>query len=256
MPGDRHIFVNQVRDMWSRLLLRQWLTRIGFGVLGLVSIGALVYSMGRVEYVPLYVDLNPEDASAIYAKLMEKKIDCTVKGNTILVSPTQADKLRLDSDISSLATRGRPGYEIFDKNQFGRTDFDKQLNKQRALEGELALTIKSLPEISQARVHIVMPKDSVFSENNEDAKARVVLTLKKNAELEKTSVAGIKGLVAGAVPGLHTYNVSIVVDGRLLSQSIESGDGAHSDMETGMREQFEKEMSNKAISILDPVVGR
>jgi flagellar M-ring protein FliF len=257
MPGERSSFVNQIRDMWSRLLWTQRLTIIGFGFLGFVSIGALVYFMNRVEYVPLYVDLNHEDASAIFAKLEEKKIDCIVKGNNILVSPTQVDKVRLDPDISALAHSGRPGYELFDKNQFGMTDFTEQLTLKRALEGELARNIKCLSEISQASVLIVMPKDSVFSEDKEDAKASVVLTLKKNAELAKSSVAGIKGLVAGAVPGLHTYNIWIVDDdGRLLSQSIESGDGARSEMETGMREQLEKEMQSKVMDILEPVVGK
>jgi flagellar M-ring protein FliF len=209
MPGDRRIFVNQVRDMWSRLLWRRRLTIIGFGFLGLGSIGALVHSMNRIEYVPMYADLNHEDASAIFAKLEEKKIDCIVKGNTILVSPNQVDKVRLDSDISALAHSGRPGYELFDKNQFGMTDFTEQLTLKRALEGELARTIKSLPEISQASVHIVIPRDSVLSKNKEDVRASVVLTLKKNAELTKTSMAGIKNLVAGAVPDLFTCNISI-----------------------------------------------
>jgi flagellar M-ring protein FliF len=263
MAGERPNFVNQGREMWSRLLWPQRLTIIGFGFLGLAFIGSLVYFMNRVNYVPLYRDLNPEDAQAIAAKLTELKKDFVPEkgadGTSILVAGSQAevDKLWLEISGSGLARSGRIGYEIFDKNQFGMTDFIEQVNLQRALEGELARTISSLSEISQARVHIVLPKDSVFAENKEDAKASVFLNLKKNAELSKSSVSGIKGLLAGAVPGLHTYNVSIVDDeGRFLSQSIESGDGARSEMETGQRELREKEMSNKVISILEPLVGK
>ncbi len=261
MPGNSPIFVNQVRDMWSRLLWPQRLTIIGFGFLGLAFIGSLVYFMNRVEYESLYRDLNPEDAQAIAGKLKEQKIDFQVKGTSLIdisvaAPKNEVDKLRLGIAGSGLARSGRVGYEIFDKNQFGMTDFTEQVYLQRALEGELARTICSLSEISQARVHIVLPKDSVFSENKEDAKASVVLNLKNNTELSKSNVAGIKNLVAAAVPGLHTYNVSIVDnDGHLLSAPIESGDAARSEMEMGKREQLEKDMTNKVISILEPVVG-
>jgi flagellar M-ring protein FliF len=96
----------------------------------------------------------------------------------------------------------------------------------------------------------------MFVEQAEEAKAAVVVTLKREAELSKSSVAGIKGVVAGAVPGLHTYNVSIVdEEGRFLSQSVESGEAARAEMESGIREQIEKEMAGKVISILEPVVG-
>jgi flagellar M-ring protein FliF len=259
MPGNRPTFVNQLLEIWSRLKWPQRLTIISFGLLGLILIGSVVFFMNRVEYEALYRDLNPEDAQAIVAKLKEEKRDYIVQGTSILVAApkTDIDKLRLEISGSGLARSGKIGYEIFDKNQFGMTDFTEQVNLQRALEGELARTISSLSEISQARVHIVLPKDSVFAEMKEDAKASVVLTLKKGAELSKSSVAGIKGVVAGAVPRLSTHNVSIVDDeGRFLSQSIESGDAGRAEMESGIREQMERQMANKVISILEPLVGK
>jgi flagellar M-ring protein FliF len=259
MPGNRPGFVDQLLEMWSHLLWRQRITIISFGLLGLILIGSVVYFMNRVDYETLYRDLNPEDAQAIAAKLKEQKKDFIVQGTSILVAApkTEVDKLRLEIAGSGLARSGRIGYEIFDKNQFGMTDFTEQVNLQRALEGELARTISSLSEISQARVHIVLPKDSIFEDKREDAKASVVVSLRKGSELSKSSIAGIKGVVAGAVPGLRTHNVSVVDDeGRLLSQSVESGDTARAEMENGIREQLEKEMSDKVISILEPVVGK
>ena len=245
--------------MWSRLLWPQRLTIFFFALLGLALIGAVVYFMSRVEYEALYRDLSPEDAQAITKKLQEEKKDYIVEGTSILVAApqTEIDKLRLEISGSGLARSGRIGYEIFDKNQFGMTDFTEQVNLQRALEGELARTISSLSEISQARVHIVLPKDSIFEDKEQSAKASVVVNLKKGAELSKSSIAGIKGVVAGAVPDLHTYNVSIVDDeGNFLAQSIESGDAARAEMESGAREQIEKEMSGKVVSILEPLVGK
>ncbi len=259
MPGNRPSFVNQLLEMWSRLQWPQRLTIIIFAFLGLTLIGGIVYFMNHVEYEALYRDLNAEDAQAIAAKLKEQKKDYLVQGTSILVAAPKGeiDKLRLEIAGSGLARSGRVGYEIFDKNQFGMTDFTEQVNLQRALEGELARTISSLSEISQARVHIVLPKDSIFEEKKEDAKASVVVNLRKGTELSKSSVAGIKGVVAGAVPGLHTRNVSIVDDeGRLLSQSVESGDAARAEMESGIREQLEKDMSGKVVSILEPLVGK
>jgi flagellar M-ring protein FliF len=259
MPSTRPNFIKQLLEMWSRLLWPQRLTIIFFAFLGLALIGSVVYFMNRLEYEALYRDLSPEDAQAIAAKLQGEKKDFIVQGTTILVAApkTDIDKLRLEISGSGLARSGRIGYEIFDKNQFGMTDFTEQVNLQRALEGELARTISSLSEIAQARVHIVLPKDSIFAEKEETAKASVVVTLKKGAELSKSSVAGIKGVVAGAVPDLHTYNVSIVDDeGNFLAQSVESGDAARAEMESGAREQLEKEMSGKVVSILEPLVGR
>jgi flagellar M-ring protein FliF len=258
MPVNRPNFVNQLLEMWSRLLWPQRLSILFFGILSMVLIGSVVYYMNRVEYEALYRDLNPEDAQAIAEKLKEQKKDYIVEGTSILVAApkTEIDKLRLEISGSGLARSGRIGYEIFDKSQFGMTDFTEQINLQRALEGEVARTISSLTEISQARVHIVLPRDSLFEEKAEDAKASVVVTLKNGAELSKPSVAGIKGVVAGAVPGLRTHNVSIVdEEGRFLSQSVESGEAARAEMESGIREQLEREMAGKVVSILEPLVG-
>jgi flagellar M-ring protein FliF len=259
MPGNRPSFVNQLIEMWNRLSWAQRLTIVVSGVLGMALVCVIVFLMNRVDYETLYRDLNPEDAQAIAAKLKEQKKDYMVQGTSILVAApkTEIDKLRLEIAGSGLARSGRVGYEIFDKNQFGMTDFTEQVNLQRALEGELSRTISNLSEISEARVHIVLPKDSIFEEKKEDAKASVVVTMKPGAELSKSSIAGIKGVVAGAVPGLHTHNVSIVdEEGQLLSQSVESGDAARSEIETGIREQYEKEMVGKVVSILEPLVGK
>jgi flagellar M-ring protein FliF len=259
MPGTRPNFVNQLREIWSRLQTSQRITIIGFAVLALAGIGTLVFLMNRVEYEVLYRDLNIEDAQAIAAKLKDEKRDFIVEGTSIRVAApkSEIDKLRLEVAGSGLARSGRVGYEIFDKSQFGMTDFTEQVNLQRALEGELSRTISNLSEITQARVHITLGKDSIFEQKKEEAKASVAVRLKKGAELAKTQIAGIKNLIAGAVPGLRPHSVSVVdEEGKLLSQSVGSGDDARSEAESGIREQLEKEMTSKVVSILEPVVGK
>jgi flagellar M-ring protein FliF len=259
MPSHRPPFVSQLEELWARLEKSQRLTIVLLGILVFGALATFAYFMNRVDYQVVYRDMNPEDAQALAARLKEEKRDYLVQGTSILVAGRQSDvdKLRLEIAGSGLARSGRVGYEIFDKNQFGMTDFTEQVNLQRALEGELSRTISSLSEISSARVHLVLSKDSLFEEKKEEAKASVVVGLRRGSELSKSSIAGIRGLVAGAVPGLHTYNVSIVDDeGKLLSQSIGAGDAGRAEIESGVREQLEKEMVAKVISILEPVVGK
>ncbi len=259
MAGSTAQYLKQLQEIWARLSRSQRMTVAFFGAVVFCGLAIVTYFMNHVDYQILYRDLNPEDAQAIATKLKEEKRDYQVQGNSILVagSTTDVDKMRLEIAGSGLARSGKVGYEIFDKSQFGMTDFTEQLNLQRALEGELARTISSLNEISQARVHLVMPKDSVFEDKKEEAKASVVLRLKKGIELSKGSISGIKGVVAGAVPGLRPYNVSVVDDeGRLLAQSAGSSEDGRSDLESGIRAQLEKEMTAKVVSILEPVLGK
>ncbi len=260
MPGSQPSFPNQLTMLWTRLQPAQRANIVLFTVLALAGLGCLVFFMNRVSYVVLYRDLNPEDAQAIASKLKELKKDFQVSPDMTMIevggSQTDIDKLRLEIAGAGLARSGRVGYEIFDKNQFGMTDFTEQVNYKRALEGELSRTISSLSEISEARVHLVMPKDSLFEEKKEEAKASVFVRLKRGKELSKSSIAGIVNLVAGAVQELRTYNVSVVDEEARVLSRLPSGDSARSDFESGLQAQVEKEMVSKVMSILEPVVGK
>ena len=261
MASSQSNLTKQVNLIWSRLQWSQRLTILGFAVAVMAALGFLIFFMNRVDYQVLYRDLNPEDAQAIATKLKEDRINYLVStdGTSIQVAASNedVDKLRLEIAGSGLARSGRVGYEIFDKSQFGMTDFTEQVNYKRALEGELGRTISSLAEVAQARVHLVLPRDSLFEEKKEDAKASVLVKLKKGQDLPQPSIAGIVNLVAGAVQGLQTYNVSVVDEqGRVLSRLMASGDTMQTELGAGVRAQLEKEMSAKVISILEPVVGK
>jgi len=257
MPADRRNFVNQLMEMWTRLQWSQRFTIIFFAFLGMALIGSVAYFMNQVEYDTLYSNLKPADAIAVKAELKKRKINPKVEGASILVPKDQIDELRMEMGKSGLAENGNLGWKIFDEPQWGMTPELEQINLQRALQGELQRTIESLAEISEARVHLVMCKDAPFEENKEDAKASVVLTLKNGVELSKSNIAGIKGVVAGAVRGLHSYNVSIMDNmGKIISPSVDAGDAARVEMESGFREQKEKEASEKVESMLEQIVGR
>jgi flagellar M-ring protein FliF len=257
--GTGNRYFEQISEVWTRLDRSQRRSIVYITLLALGVLGALVFYMNRVEYEVLYRDLSSEDAQAVAAKLKAEKRDYLVDGTSILVGgpKSEVDKLKLEIAGSGLVSSGRVGFEIFDKSQFGMTDFTEQVNLQRALEGELSRTISILAEISSARVHLVLPKESIFEDRKQEAKASVAVRLKRGVELSKSSIAGIRGLVAGAVPGLKTFNVSIVDDlGRLLSPAAGSADAGRSEVEAGIREQLEKEMTTKVVSILEPVVGK
>ena len=261
MAVNQPDFVNQIMEMWGRFEKRQKATIVAFAVLGLVLVVSVVYLVNRVEYQTLYRDLNPDDAQAIVVRLEENRRTFRVKGNSIQVaaSKDEIDRLRLEYSGAGLGRSGLIGYEIFDKSQFGMTDFTEQVNLQRALEGEMARTIMQLSEVARARVHISLPKDSYFEESREPAKASVFLTLRGGSMLSRSSVTGIRAVVAGGVQGLSAQNISIMDDeGRVLAQSLEAGDTARSELELemAMREQLEKEMTAKATAILEPVVGK
>jgi flagellar M-ring protein FliF len=259
MPAP-HSLLPQLREVWSRLQASQRLSLVLLAAATLGGLGTLVYFMNRVEYQEIFRDLSPEDAQAITAKLKEERRDFLVEGEgTIKVagSKADADKLRVEIAGSGLARSGKVGFEIFDKSPFGMTDFAEQVNYNRALEGELARTISSLAEISTARVHLVLPKESLFEERKEEAKASVVVRLRRGSELSRTHVSGIVNLVAAAVPGLQPFNISVVDwEGNPLSQPVQSGDSRRPGGESGFRAQLEKELVQKVLSILEPVVGK
>jgi flagellar M-ring protein FliF len=168
MPGDRPNYVNQIRSMWSRLQWSQRRTIIGLGLLGVVFIGVLVYFGNKVEYVPLYLDLNPENAQAITSILQEQKKAFIVQGNSILVAapPVEVDKLRLEIAAAGLARSGRIGYEYFDMNQFGMIDFTEQVNLRRAYEAELERTVIERISISRENARLSIRIQELYKEIN------------------------------------------------------------------------------------------
>jgi flagellar M-ring protein FliF len=260
VAGTKPSFFNQLIVIWTRLQPTQRATIVLFGVLAIAVLGSLVFYMNRVDYVVAWQDLNQEDALAIASKLKELKKEYRLSPDKTSIevagSTADIDDLKMQIASAGLQRSGKVGYEIFDKNQFGMTDFTEQVNSKRALEGELSRTISIVVEILEARVHLVLPKDSLFEEKKEEAKASVFVRLRRGRELSKSSIAGIVNLVAGAVQGLPTRNVSVVdSEGRVLSR-MSSGDGMRSDIESGIQAQIEKDMVQKITSMLESVVGK
>ncbi|MFA5599293.1 MAG: flagellar basal-body MS-ring/collar protein FliF, partial [Phenylobacterium sp.] len=160
----------------------------------------------------LYSNLDLKEAGSITQALDQAGVRYELKGDgsTIMVSRDQVAATRLMLSSKGLPTSGSVGYEIFDEaNALGQTDFVQQLNRQRALEGELARTIRSLEGVTSARVHLVLPKRQLFEEEAEQPSAAVTIAVggrEPNAE----QVRAVQNLIAGAVPGLKPERVTVV----------------------------------------------
>jgi flagellar M-ring protein FliF len=213
--------------------------------------------MTTPQMVPLFTDLALDDSAAIVKDLDRQAITYEIKGNgtSILVPKEKVGRLRMKLAESGLPKGGGVGYEIFDKSDaLGATTFIQNINKLRALEGELARTIRALDRVEAARVHLVLPDRPLFSRDKVEASASIVL--KVRGELEQQQVRAIRHLVASAVNGLKPERISVVDEtGRLLA------DGASSDNPFGggggdeRKLAYENRLRREVETIINSIVG-
>ena len=229
-------------------------------VLIMASIMTFVYFTNQEDYRVLFSNLTGVDAAAIVTKLKERKIPYQISpsGETISVPSAQVSELRLELAAAGIPQGGGIGFEIFDNKVFGATEFEQQMNYRRALQGELSRTINSLDEIQQCRVHIVLPKESLFIEQQKKPTASVTLKLKTGRKLKESQIDGIGHLVASSVEGLSADEVMIVdSQGNILSRR--QGDSKNARLSSSQIEHqrnIEKEMGNQIQTMLESVVGK
>ncbi len=202
---------DQVIVLWKKMSKPK---KIFTGIFILIAISGviLIYSRAnKVAYVPLYSGLEENQAGALIDKLEKSKIPfrITEGGKTIAVPYEKADEIRL-----RLAREGLPGagvgYEILDKKTWGMTNFLQKVNYKRALEGELARTIRELEEVETARVHLALPEERLFGEDKVEPSASVLIRLKPGFRLSSSQAQGIATLLAHSIQGLNLSNVSII----------------------------------------------
>jgi flagellar M-ring protein FliF len=194
-------------------------------IFGVLALGYFLFL--RSDYVAVFSQVRPAEASAIVSQLESKTIAYRLAdgGTTILVPADQADQARVAIGGSDIALKGGVGFELFNKSDMGLTDFAQRINYQRALQGELERSIMMLDDIESARVHLAMPERTIFRSERSNAKAAVELVAKPGRQLDDARVAGIQRLVSFAVPDLTPADVVVLdSDGRVLSAS--SADGA------------------------------
>jgi flagellar M-ring protein FliF len=213
------------------------------------------------DFRPLYSSLSPEDAAAVLTKVKEGGTEFRISdnGTSVLVPSAKVAELRLQLAAAGIPKSGRIGFELFDKTNFGASDFAEQVNYHRALEGELERSVMSLSAVEQARVHITLAKESVFLESRQPAKASVLVKLRPGSQLTAQNVAAICQLTASAVDGLAPEAVSVVdMRGNLLNRARRASsadDSGPSSAEIDYRQQIEHDLLTKINSALDPLLG-
>ncbi len=219
--------------------------------------GFIILRVTAVPMTPLFTDLTFEDSSAIVRDLERQAIPYQVRndGAIILVPKDAVTRLRMKLAESGLPKGGGVGYEIFDKSDsLGATSFVQNINHLRALEGELARTIRSIDRVAAARVHLVLPERPLFSRERQEPSASIVLKLRGG--LEAQQVRAIRHLAASAVNGLKPTRVSVVDEtGRLLADGADDDIGGLGAGADERKVAYERRLRDQIDNIVTSVVG-
>lgn len=251
------------REWWQAQDNKRKITFIIGGTVIIVTLALLVQVLLRPAYAPLFTQLDPAEAGPIIEELeaMQVPYRLTNGGQTIEVPEDQVYQARIKLASSGVLVGSDKGFELFDEQKFGITDFEQQVGYQRALQGELQRTIAQLNEVEQVRVHLVLPEKSLFAENETTPSAAIVLKLKTGTHLKPEQVQGIVDIVAGAVEGLQAQDVHIVdTKGNILNNNLPvQGEGMSTAFESTTRQQlkrnFEKELENRIQQMLSRIFG-
>lgn len=211
------------QELWNGYTQRQRYIFIGVIAAILISIFGISFWYGsKPDFVPLYTNLEAKDAGDVVNNLKESgvqyQITETKRGSTVYVPATQVHDVRLELATAGLP-RGNKGFELFDDSKLGVTEFQNKVNYLQALQGELTRTIEQIEIVQKARVHIVLPEDSLYKKNEKPATASIMLMLKPNEQLTTAEVKGIVNLVSHSIQGLTPENVTIVDEaGNILNE--------------------------------------
>ncbi len=251
-------FFAKISKMIEELSLVRKLSMV---IVLVVSVGVLTYMINvsnEASLEPLFTNLNSQDLGTILTRLDKQNIEYKVdqERRTILVPANKVLELRVKLAEEGLPRFGGIGFELFDKASFGMSEFEQRINLQRAMEGELSRTISNIKDVESARVHLVLPEKSLFSESQDRASASVIVKMGSNGSLPQSIVQAITHLVSSAVEGLGPNQVTIVdTQGRLLSTNNGDSKFAAGAQVFDQKLSIERNLEDRVVSLLTPVVG-
>jgi len=242
--------LGQLKGMVTGLSVKQRVVLVGAALVTAATVALFVNWIGKPEYKPLYTNMEQADAQSLVSRLAPKNIEAQVSpdGKTVSVPADKLDSARMELASQGMPHSGRLGFELFDKMNWGETEFDEKVNYQRALEGELERTIQTLNGVESARVHLVMPSDSLFVDRQREAKASVILNM-KSGQITPELQMSLARLVSGAVDTLRPENVTIVDANSNIPSSLPKHDPLSPEGD------MEKVLTARVMDTLVPVVG-
>jgi flagellar M-ring protein FliF len=233
----------------------------------LLALSWLYFGRGQT-YQTLFSNLSAEDASAVTQHLKDDKIPyhLSTDGKTVYVPESDVSDERVAIAGSGLIKGGSTGYELFDRTNFGMTEFQEKLDKTRAVEGELERTIDGLDPVESSRVNIAAPDQSLYTATQEPTTASIAIKTKPGQTMDASQVKGITMLVANAVDGLKPENVTIVnQDGQILLPGASTSSGGSGDASADAlkmtqeqllaKERYESALQQSIQSMLDSTLG-
>ncbi len=259
---DFKTLLSQITAVFTKLTNRQKII-IGVSTLAVIAfIVFLVLYTGSKKspdgYRVLFDKISPQDAALIIDQLEKDNVPYRLKNEgTIEVPREYVYKERIAIAAQGIPKSSKIGFELFDKTEFGETDFAQRIKYLRALEGELSRTIESLQPIEDAKVHIALAKESVFVEKEESPKASVVLQIANGAKLTSKQIAGIKNLVAASVMKMKSENVKLIdQNGISLGETLDSGfEPELVSAQVKYKKEYEKAYEKKIENVLSPILG-
>lgn len=246
---------NKAKGFWEKQPRSLKVSVIVIGVL-MLGATAMLATVEHSGYRTLYNNLTPEDASAMIEVIKGKKIEYKLEdgGTRILVPEEALHELRLDLATEGLPTGGGVGFELFDNQQFGMTEFEERIAMRRALEGELSRTISRIKVVKNAKANLVLPKRTLLGKQSTQAQASVILELHRGRELPQGTISSIVHLVSSSVEGLSPDHVTIVdTNGKLLSVKSDVGGSGGEGMEH--KKRYENDVQSSVQEMLDQLLG-
>ena len=250
----------QLANIWKPLdLQRRILASVVFASVVIVLL-AMSFWQASPSYTVLFANLQTDDAADVVDRLKTAGIPYKIsgEGTTILIPDKSVAETRLTLAQEGVPRGGGVGYEIFDRTRLGITSFEQKVNLKRATEGELARTINQFNEVKWSRVQIVIPEDRLFTEQQREPTAAVLLNLFPNRTLGRNQVRAVQRLVANSIEGMQPQNVTIL-DQHASALTTPSGAGFTSSELSGsqfeLRSRVEKHFQRKLLSMFDRIVG-
>lgn len=248
----------RMRELWELMGTSQKVLFLSLAGAVLATLLIFFTWLGREDYTLLYSNLGPEESARVIEQLQKKNVDYRVSsgGNGIMVPAGMVGELKVLMAGEGLPTGGVSGYELFDNQGLGVNEFTQNINYRRALEGELSRSISTINGVEKARVHLVMPKQALFREDQREPSASVVVNLLRPGALRPDQVQAVQRLVAGSIEGMQPDQVTLLDSfGTLLSRDGGSDAVGLTSSQLEIKQDVETYLARKAQGTLESVLG-